>query len=194
MLTRINHIRTKGQAMTQMFQEPEQEAFASAVAQQLRDARVRQKLTQSQLADLTGGRVSKAALANYETRQRSLRIDVFWVLVRALGEDPAALLAAAERESGFGISAEAAPMTIDIESVRNSDDARLRPVKRWFALRAPHTAQTLGSRAPATVTLDDTAITALAQLMGTTPSECRGVLLSSVAATAAPVTGLASAG
>lgn len=175
--------------MTQTFQEPQQEAFAGAVAHQLREARLSQKLTQAELAARTGGRVSKAALANYETRQRSLRIDVFWVLVRALEIDPAALLATAERESGYCVSAEASPVVIDIRAVQASDDVRLAAVKRWFALRLP---QTLAARGPETVTLDDMAIGALAQLMGTTPADCRAILVDASRSAAAP--GFAEAG
>ena len=159
--------------MTQTYAEPQQEAFADAVAGQLRAARLRQRLTQSELAERTRGRVSKAALANYETRQRSLRIDVFWALVRALGEDPGALLAVAERESGYGIDGTDAPITVNAAAIQASTDARLAPVQRWFTLRLRIGATGVQ---PATLTLDTTAITALSELMGTTPTACRELL------------------
>jgi transcriptional regulator with XRE-family HTH domain len=165
--------------MTRDYAEAGREAFAGAVAGQLRAARLRQKLTQAQLAGRTNGRVSKAALANYETRQRSLRIDVFWVLVRALGEDPAALLSAAERESGYGVDESDAPVIVNAAVIQASSDARLAPVQRWFKLRLR--IGTTGVH-PATLTLDATAINALAALMGTTPADCRAVLVAASAA------------
>jgi transcriptional regulator with XRE-family HTH domain len=182
--------------MTQNYVEPGQEAFAGAVAGQLRAARLRRKLTQAQLADLTHGRVSKAALANYETRQRSLRIDVFWVLVRALGEDPATLLSAAERESGYGIDESDAPVTVNAAAIQASTDSRLAPVQRWFKLRLR--IGTTGVH-PTSLTLDATAISALAELMGTTQADCRRLLVavgSTVAAGAhhAAAGGFAAAG
>lgn len=160
--------------MAQTYSEPGQEAFADAVARQLRAARLRQKLTQSELAERTGGRVSKASLANYETRQRSLRIDVFWALVRALGEDPGALLGTAERESGYCVDASDGPLTVDVGAIQASTDVRLAPVQRWFKLRLR--IGTVGA-SPATLTLDATAINALSELMGTTPAACREVLV-----------------
>src|SRR5664279_1732444 len=71
--------------------------FAAAVCRVLRESRRRQKLTQAEVAQRTGGLVSKAALANYETGHRSLRVDVLWVIAGALGEDLGTLLTAAER-------------------------------------------------------------------------------------------------
>jgi transcriptional regulator with XRE-family HTH domain len=178
--------------MTRDYAEAGREAFAGAVAGQLRAARLRQKLTQAQLAGRTNGRVSKAALANYETRQRSLRVDVFWVLVRALGEDPAALLSAAERESGYGIDESDAPVIVNAAMIQASADARLAPVQRWFKLRLR--IGTTGVN-PATLTLDTTAINALAALMGTTPADCRAVLVaaSTIDRAAAP-TGITESG
>lgn len=169
----------EAEAMVQTYAEPRQEAFANAVAGQLRAARIRQKLTQSELAGRTGGRVSKAALANYETRQRSLRIDVFWILVRVLGEDPAALLAAAERESGYASDASDAPISVNAAAIQASTDARLAPVQRWFTLRLR-----IGTTSvhPASLTLDATAVNALAELMGTTPADCRRLLIETSAA------------
>ena len=152
-------------------QEPA--AFASVVASLLRQSRRRQGLTQAEVAQRTAGLVSKAALANYETGHRSLRVDVFWVIARALGEDPGALLAGAERSSGYGVDADAAPITVDVEAVLENSDARLAPVRRWFALRLQRGGARLSVR---TVTLDHGAVSALAALMGISPAECRRLL------------------
>lgn len=59
-------------------------AFAVAVYTVLKETRKQKKLTQIEVANRTGGLVSKAAYANYETGHRSLRVDVVWVLCLAL--------------------------------------------------------------------------------------------------------------
>ncbi len=149
-----------------------QAAFSAALCGQLREARRRLGLTQAQLSARTGGLVSKAALANYETGHRSLRIDIFWVLARALGEDGGTLLSAAERAAGFhGDPDRPAPITVDVAGVAANIDPRLGPVRRWFDIRYPH-------NRPNTETLDDAAIRALSSLMDVTPAECRHLLLS----------------
>ena len=78
--------------MSQAYDARSQQAFAAAVCRVMRESRRRQKLTQAEVAQRTGGLVSKAALANYETGHRSLRVDVLWVIAGALGEDLGALL------------------------------------------------------------------------------------------------------
>ena len=83
--------------MSQAYDARSQQAFAAAVCRVMRESRRRQKLTQAEVAQRTGGLVSKAALANYETGHRSLRVDVLWVIAGALGEDLGTLLCAAER-------------------------------------------------------------------------------------------------
>lgn len=146
-----------------------QEAFAAAVCQVLRESRRRQKLTQAQVAEKTGGLVSKAALANYETGHRSLRVDVLWVIARALREDIGTLLTAAERGIGRRLNNPiSGAITIDVAEVLNDRDTRLEPVRRWFELR--------GDAASSHVTLDDGAIRALAGLMNVSPQECRQIL------------------
>jgi transcriptional regulator with XRE-family HTH domain len=158
-------------------------AFAGAIAGLLRESRRRQGLTQAQVAARTGGLVSKAALANYETGHRSLRIDIFWVIAKALGEDAGALLAGAERGSGYGMADEAAaPIVVDVVSMQQNTDERLAPVRRWFALRLQPSSSRLPIR---TVTLDHGALSALAALMRVTPAECRR-LLQSVSRAVAP--------
>ncbi len=149
--------------------------FASAVCRSLRDSRRRQKLTQAQVAARTGGLISKAALANYETGHRSLRVDVLWVITRALGENLGALLTNAER--GIGHRADASDgntaITINIDRVRLSADPRLTAVQRWIELQ--HGGRP--SSAPDVMTLDPGAVVALSSLMSVSPSECRNILL-----------------
>jgi transcriptional regulator with XRE-family HTH domain len=144
-----------------------QSAFSAALAMLLRDSRIRQGMTQAQVSARTGGLVSKAALANYETGHRSLRVDVFWLLVRALGEDAAVLLSSAERRSGYGRNADA------VSAVQANGDPRLAPVQRWFDLRLQSGA---GRPSVRTVTLDEGALAALASLMGVSRHECRALL------------------
>src|SRR4029079_712959 len=80
--------------------------------------------------------VSKAALANYETGHRSLRVDVLWVIAGALGEDLGTLLGAAERGVALRPAAGASgAITVDVAEVMATNDPRLAPVKRWFELR-----------------------------------------------------------
>lgn len=156
----------------------QQDAFASSLTALLRQARKRQGLTQTELASRTGGMVSKPALANYETGHRSLRIETFWAIARALGENPGELINAAASASGRSSIGEIAPIAVDVAAVQASDDPRLEKVRRWFALRAPQESMGRGSGKRANViVLDEAAITALAALMSVTPHECRGMLL-----------------
>jgi transcriptional regulator with XRE-family HTH domain len=149
------------------------DAYALAVAQQLRQSRNRQRLTQSEVSLRTGGAISKAALANYETGHRSLRVEVFWALAHALGEDPGALLAAADRAVG-SITGDGGPITVDVDAILQSADPRLSPVRRWFGMRLQ---SAVGSRIPVnTLVLDSGAIGALAALMGVSDAECRVML------------------
>ncbi len=155
--------------MSQAYDSRSQQAFAAAVCRVMRESRRRQKLTQAEVAQRTNGLVSKAALANYETGHRSLRVDVLWVIAGALGEDLGALLSAAERNvatrpSPYGSGS----ITVDVHEVMASPDPRLGVVKRWFELRAT---------SATTTTLDDGAIAALAALMNVRPEECRRLLL-----------------
>lgn len=151
----------------------QQDAFAVAVAQQLRQSRERQHFTQSQVSARTSGAISKAALANYETGHRSLRVEVFWALARALGEDPGALYSAADRAVGYAVGKSGRPVTVDVDVIMQSRDPRLAPVRRWFAMRL----QASGARiAVRTVVLDPGAVSALAQLMGVSLEECRHIL------------------
>jgi len=160
--------------MTQAVDERSKERFAEAVCHLLRESRRRQKLTQAQVAARTGGLISKAALANYETGHRSLRVDVLWVIARALGESIGALVSTAER----GIVARpdpagTAPMAIDLGVLRRSTDVRLAPVRRWIELRQETSSVAHGT---ATMVLDQGALTALAALMGVSVAECTVIL------------------
>ena len=158
--------------MSQAYDSRSQQAFAAAVCRVMRESRRRQKLTQAEVAQRTNGLVSKAALANYETGHRSLRVDVLWVIAGALGEDLGELLSAAERNvstrtSPFGSGS----ITVDVHEVMASPDPRLSIVKRWFELRA---------NSSPSMTLDEGAIAALAALMNVRPDECRRLLLTNV--------------
>ena len=73
------------------------DAFTMNLCLALRASRRRQRLTQAEVAARTGGLVTKAALANYETAHRPLRVEVLWVIARALGENIDDLVSAAER-------------------------------------------------------------------------------------------------
>jgi len=149
------------------------EMFAAAVCRLLRDSRRRQKLTQAEVASRTGGLISKAALANYETGHRSLRVDVLWVLAKALGENVGNLLSSAERGIGHRQDADGSnPITIDIEEVRENGDVRLGSVRRWIELQ-----HDLRPAAVGVMTLDSGAISALSALMGVSGAECRAILM-----------------
>jgi transcriptional regulator with XRE-family HTH domain len=157
--------------LSQAYDARSQQQFALAVCRVLRESRRRQKLTQAEVAQRTGGLVSKAALANYETGHRSLRVDVLWVIAGALGEDLGALLTAAER--GINVrpmGGASGPITVDPDEVLKSPDARLAPVRRYFELSA-RGGQT------STMTLDENAIAALAALMNVSVLECRRILM-----------------
>jgi transcriptional regulator with XRE-family HTH domain len=159
--------------MSQAVDSWSKEMFAAAVCRMLRDSRRRQKLTQAQVAARTGGLISKAALANYETGHRSLRVDVLWVIAKALGENIGNLVANAERGIGHRQDAEgASPITIDIEEIRENGDVRLGSVRRWIELQ--HDVQPSPS---GVMTLDSGAIAALAALMGVHAAECRSILM-----------------
>lgn len=159
--------------MSQAYDARSQQAFAAAVCRVMRESRRRQKLTQAEVAQRTGGLVSKAALANYETGHRSLRVDVLWVIAGALGEDLGTLLGAAEQGVALRPSAgTSGSITVDVSEVMATNDPRLAPVKRWFEFR------TTGSSSA--MTLDDGAIAALAALMNVTPLECRRILISTI--------------
>lgn len=157
----------------QPLDDGQQAGFAAALCGQLRESRRRQGLTQAQVAARTGGLVSKAALANYETGHRSLRVDVFWVLARALGEDCGKLIAGAERTI---VPASAlrgrSTISVRVADVLATTDEALAPVRRWFSIRHPD-----GAVDGITESLGEGAIKALADLMGMSVSECRDRLV-----------------
>lgn len=163
----------------------QQAGFAAALCSQLRESRRRQGLTQAQVAARTGGLVSKAALANYETGHRSLRVDVFWVLARALGEDCGKLIAGAERTI---VPASAlrgrSTISVRVADVLATSDTALAPVRRWFSIRHPDGGVGL------TETLGEGALKALANLMGMTVAECRDRLIDLAGAGEPPQIGL----
>lgn len=159
--------------MSQSYDARSQQAFAAAVCRVMRESRRRQKLTQAEVALRTGGLVSKAALANYETGHRSLRVDVLWVIAGALGEDLGELLTAAERGVATRpTTGSSGSITVDVGEVMSTADPRLAPVKRWIELRT--------NGGAAAITLDDGAIAALASLMNISAVECRRLLISTI--------------
>lgn len=135
-------------------------------------------MTIRDVAAAMGGIASKGAISSYECGQRSLRIDVFVALARALHEDPARLLAAAEAQAAPPAGMATAPLTVDVAAVVNGTDPVLAPVRRWFALRAP------GGQG--SITLNAPALAALAELTGLPAGACRALL---AAAGAQPPTG-----
>jgi len=151
--------------MSYTIRSPSQQSFAAAVSRVLRESRRRQKLTQAELAHRTGGLVTKAALANYETGHRSLRIDVVWVLAGTLGEDLGALMRTAQRSVLPEPDPLTADVTVDVADLLSRNDPRLAPMRRWLQLRRD-----------GPVTLDHRAITAMASLMGVTEQECRRIV------------------
>ncbi len=152
----------------------DQQRFARVVTEKLRESRRRQKLTQADVANRTRGLVSKAALANYETGHRSLRIDVLWVIARALGEDLGHLLASVEHEVA-GSVADETPTTIGVRvaNLMRNTDPRLEPVRRWFELRRLSSAEATEDEV---VNLDRDALRALAELMQVSAVDLRRML------------------
>ena len=157
--------------MSQAVDSWSKEMFAAAICRLLRDSRRRQKLTQAQVAARTGGLISKAALANYETGHRSLRVDVLWVIAKALGENIGNLVASAERGIGHRQDADGeSAITVNIDEILGNSDARLASVRRWIELQGARQSST------GVMTLDPGAINALSSLMGVTAEECRTIL------------------
>ena len=155
----------------------DQARFAAVVTEKLRASRRRQKLTQADVASRTRGLVSKAALANYETGHRSLRIDVLWVIARALGEDLGQMLAGVESEVAGGRADEtASSISVQASHLAASHDRRLEPVRRWYELQRP-----AGSDAGSSdvVVLDGDAALALANLMQVSTVDLRRMLTES---------------
>ncbi len=127
--------------MTSNVTAEHQRQFAASICRAIRESRRRQKLTQAELAARTGGLISKASLANYETGHRSLRIDVVWVIAVALGEDLETIVQRANRsiqsESGEEIDYEPAlGIVLDLRALKRSDDPDLKRVVSWYKLLA----------------------------------------------------------
>ncbi len=159
--------------MSQAVDSGSKEMFAAAICRLLRDSRRRQKLTQAQVAARTGGLISKAALANYETGHRSLRVDVLWVIAKALGENIGNLVGSAERVIGHRQDADgASSVTVNIDEILGNRDVRLASVRRWIELQGAKQSSS------GVMTLDPGAISALSSLVGVSADECRTMLMS----------------
>ena len=64
---------------------PEAEALTELIGSRLREARKAQKLSLQQLADMTGGVLSKSRISNYEQGLRRVGIEEARILAKALG-------------------------------------------------------------------------------------------------------------
>ncbi|MDQ2740653.1 MAG: helix-turn-helix domain-containing protein [Actinomycetota bacterium] len=149
------------------------EQFAEALSAELRDARRRRGLTQSALAARTGDLISQAAIANYETGHRSLRMAAFWVLAQALDVDSAELVAGAELAIGTRPRRDTSFVPVRVADVLASTNPTLAPVQRWMSIR--HASGVLSGGLIERI--DDDALAALANLMGMTVAECCDCLL-----------------
>ncbi|WP_164479234.1 helix-turn-helix domain-containing protein [Nakamurella antarctica] len=148
--------------------------FSSVVTEKLRESRRRQRLTQADVARRTDGLVSKAALANYETGHRSLRIDVLWVIARALGEDLSRIVADVEQQvAGAAGTGHEDSIHVAVRPLMDSADVRLEPVRRWIGLSRP---TAFDNTCTEIVTLDFDAQTALAELMQVSVGDVRRML------------------
>ena len=115
--------------MSHTIRSPSQQSFAAAVSRVIRESRRRQKLTQAELAHRTGGLVTKAALANYETGHRSLRIDVVWVLAGALGENLGAMMTTSQTYVLPAPTASTEAVIIDVTDLLSRNNPRLAGVR-----------------------------------------------------------------
>ena len=151
--------------MSHTMRSSSQQSFAAAVGRVIRESRRRQKLTQAELAHRTGGLVTKAALANYETNHRSLRIDVVWVLAGALGENLGALMTTAQTYVPLAPTPSTETIIVDVPDLLSRNDPQLAGARRWFEMQRD-----------SQLTLNHDAITALARLMDVSEPECRRIL------------------
>lgn len=140
------------------------DGFATSMRAVLRTVRKERGWTQADLAARTDGAVTKAALAGYEIGHRSLRLSTFWILARALGYSCAELTARAERT----MEGRGPHLRIRVQQVLHTTDPALQPVRTWLRSGYPQ-----GAAALSVEPLPDGAVTALANLMGVAPDECR---------------------
>jgi len=148
-----------------------QAEFAAAIRTQIRESRRRQGLSQREVARRTGGLIQAGSLANYETGHRSLRVEVLWVIAKALGEDCGHLIAGAELAMLAGYVRPGAAVSVRVADVLATQDEAFAPMRKWFSVR--HPGHNVGD---AMESLDEVAQTALATLVGLTVDECRDYL------------------
>lgn len=148
----------------------EQAQFVRAVMRLLVTERRKQKLTQLEVAHRTNGAVTKASLANYETGHRSLRIEVAWVIARALNLDIGTICQRASAEVLDGAGHAPTPeedgydpglgIVIDLNALHRSSDPDLMRIVRWYRLDT--------DRRGLRLKLNPEAVTALANYTGRT--------------------------
>lgn len=146
--------------MTTTLTVADQKRFAAATAKKLAAIRKSKRLTQAQVAARTNGAVSKASLANYETGHRSLRIDVVWIIICALGEDIGAIMQQVQREV-LGYTPQTtslAGVTLSVPAIVQDANPRLDSLRLW--LRAHQS-----GNPSSTIQLDGEALRHLATIM-----------------------------
>lgn len=148
-----------------------QAEFTAAIRTQLRKSRRRQGLSQREVARRTCGVIQPGSLANYESGHRSLRVEVLWVIAKALGEDCGRLIAGAELAMLSGGVRPGATVSVRVADVLATQDEAFAPMRKWFSIRHPG-----GDVGDAMETLDEVALAALANLVCLTVDECRDYL------------------
>lgn len=148
-----------------------QAEFSAAIRTQLRESRRRQGLSQREVARRTDGVIQAGSLANYETGHRSLRVEVLWVIAKALGEDCGHLIAGAELAMLSGYVRPGDTVSVRVADVLATQDEAFAPMRKWFSIRHP-----AGDVGDAMETLDQVALAALANLLDLTVEVCREYL------------------
>lgn len=137
--------------------------FSAALVDEIRDARKGRGWTQAQLAERTGGSVSKASLTGYETGRRALRVSVAWVLARALDTDLSVLIGRPEHALGSG----GPGVTLKVRQALDSTTSEMATVRTWLStIYSPDV--DFSTRMQVT----DDALRALAVLMGVSTCQC----------------------
>lgn len=150
--------------------------FTRTLGHELRTARKQRGWTRKQLrAHLTADSVTNAGteadqpslqtLATYELGTRRITVERFVQLCAVLGQPPDQLLLNAMTRV-FG-SRNSDPVRVDLSTLARTADPRLVRLRRWAAVRVRQRPAEL----PTIQELDEHALTALAELAGTTSNE-----------------------